>query len=179
VSTERDNRILTWKLFGFAAGAFAFGFALVPLYEVLCEVTGYGNQKALREARVIEERPDENRLVTVDFVAELPSVGSWDFRPVVKSMQVHPGQLYEVEYIAHNLTGRDTVAHAVPNVAPGKATAFFHKTECFCFTPQSFTVNEEKVMPVRFVVDPSLPKHMDRVTLSYVFYDNTTRVGAL
>jgi len=179
VSVERDNRTLTWKLLGFAAGAFAFGFALVPLYEVLCEVTGYGNQKALQEARVVEERPDENRLVTVDFVAELPSVGSWDFRPVVKSMQVHPGRLYETEFVAHNRTGRDTVAHAVPNVAPGKATAFFHKTECFCFTPQSFAVDEEKVMPVRFVVDPSLPKHMDRVTLSYVFYDNTTRIGAL
>jgi cytochrome c oxidase assembly protein subunit 11 len=179
VDTRRDNRVLTWKLLGFAAGSFAFGFALVPLYEVLCEITGYGNQKSLQEARVIEERPDQNRLVTVDFVAELPSVGSFDFSPVIKTMQVHPGQLYEVDYIARNRTGRNTVAHAVPNVAPGKATAFFHKTECFCFTPQSFTVDEEKVMPVRFVVDPSLPKHMDRVTLSYVFYDNTTRVGAL
>jgi cytochrome c oxidase assembly protein subunit 11 len=176
---KRDNRVLTWKLLGFAAGSFAFGFALVPLYEVLCDITGYGNQKSLQEARVVEERPDPNRLVTVDFVAELPSVGSFDFSPVVKSMQVHPGQLYEVDYIAHNRTGRNTVAHAVPNVAPGKATAFFHKTECFCFTPQSFTVDEEKVMPVRFIVDPSLPRHMDRVTLSYVFYDNTTRVGAL
>jgi cytochrome c oxidase assembly protein subunit 11 len=179
MNTGRDNRVLTWKLLGFAAGSFAFGFALVPLYEVLCEITGYGNQKSLQEARVVEERLDPTRLVTIDFVAELPSVGSFEFSPVIKSMQVHPGQLYEVDYIAHNRTGRNTVAHAVPNVAPGKAAAFFHKTECFCFTPQSFTVDEEKVMPVRFIVDPSLPKHMDRVTLSYVFYDNTTRVGAL
>lgn len=179
MNLERENRTLTWKLLGFAAGAFAFGFALVPLYDVLCEVTGFGNQKALRSASVVAERPDEARLVTVDFIAELPSVGSWDFRPVVKSMQVHPGQLYEVEFIAHNRTGRDTVAQAVPNVAPGKATAYFHKTECFCFTPQKFSVGEEKVMPVRFVVDTALPKHLDRLTLSYVFYDTNTRIGAL
>ena len=179
MNLERENRTLTWKLLGFAAGAFAFGFALVPLYDVLCEVTGFGNQKTLRSASVVAERPDETRMVTVDFIAELPSVGSWDFRPVVKSMQVHPGQLYEVEFVAHNRTGRDTVAHAVPNIAPGKATAYFHKTECFCFTPQKFTVGEEKVMPVRFVVDASLPKHLDRLTLSYVFYDTNTRIGAL
>lgn len=179
MSVERENRSLTWKLLAFAAGAFGFGFALVPLYDVLCEVTGFGNQKALQEARIVDVEPDPDRLVTVDFVAELPNVGSWEFRPVVRSMRVHPGQLYQVDYVATNRTGRQTVAHAVPNVAPGKATAYFHKTECFCFVPQHFAVDEQKVMPVRFFVDPSLPRHMDRVTLSYVFYDNTTRVGAL
>ncbi len=179
MSVERENRRLTWKLLGFAAGAFGFGFALVPLYDVLCEVTGFGNQKALREARLVEVEPDADRLVTVDFIAELPNVGSWEFRPAIRSMRVHPGQLYHVDFVAINRTGRDTVAQAVPNIAPGKATAYFHKTECFCFVPQHFAVGEEKVMPVRFVVDPSLPKHLDRVTLSYVFYDNTTRVGAL
>ena len=179
MSLERDNRNLTWKLFGFAAGAFAFGFALVPLYDVMCEITGFGNQKRLGEQSQVVERPDENRMVTVDFVAELPSVGSWEFRPLVTSMQVHPGKLYEMQYVAHNRTGRATVAQAVPNISPGKATAFFHKTECFCFTPQNFAMDEEKIMPVRFVVDPSLPSYLDRVTLSYVFYDNSTRVGAL
>lgn len=179
MNVERENRMLTWKLLAFAAGAFGFGFALVPLYDVLCEVTGFGNQKALQEARVVEVRPDPDRLVTVEFVAELPNVGSWEFRPAVRTMRVHPGQLYQVDFVAINRTGRDTVAQAVPNIAPGKATAYFHKTECFCFVPQNFAVGEEKVMPVRFIVDPSLPKHMDRVTLSYVFYDNTTRVGAL
>lgn len=179
MNLERENRTLTWKLLAFAAGAFGFGFALVPLYDVLCEVTGFGNQKALQEARVVQVQPDPDRLVTVEFVAELPNVGSWEFRPAVRTMRVHPGQLYQVDFIAINRTGRDTVAQAVPNIAPGKATAYFHKTECFCFVPQNFAVGEEKVMPVRFVVDPSLPKYMDRVTLSYVFYDNTTRVGAL
>ncbi len=187
---QRENRSLTLKLFGFAAGAFAFGFALVPLYDVLCEVTGFGNQKLLRvqstESRALGGSGEPTRLVadasrtiTVDFIGELPSVGSWEFRPVVRSMQVVPGRLYEADFIARNLTGRDTVAQAVPNISPGNATAFFRKTECFCFTPQKFARGEQRTMPVRFVVDPALPKHLDRITLSYVFYDNSTRVGAL
>ncbi|MFO1454642.1 MAG: cytochrome c oxidase assembly protein [Steroidobacteraceae bacterium] len=221
---RRENRSLTLKLAGFAAGAFAFGFALVPLYSVLCEVTGFGNQKLLlertteaqverlaaREGRVALAALDpsaapsratllsgdhasltgegvatkltvagETRSITVDFITELPSVGSWEFKPVVRSMKVTPGRLYEADFVARNLTGRDTVAQAVPNIAPGNATAYFRKTECFCFTPQKFARGEERTMPVRFVVDPALPKHLDRITLSYVFYDNSTRVGAL
>ena len=177
---ERENSRLTLKLLGVALGAFGFGFALVPLYDVLCEVTGFGNQKDLQQATtVVAGAPDDHRTVTVEFIAELPSVGSWEFRPVVRSMKVHPGRLYEIDYVATNLTGRDTVAQAVPNVAPGKATAYFRKTECFCFVPQSFAKGEQKVMPVRFIVDPSMPRQLDRITLSYVFYDNSTRVGAL
>jgi len=180
---ERANSRLMLKLIGFALGAFGFGFALVPLYEVLCDITGVGNPKDLLRASIIEpaEAPaaDDSRLVTVEFVADLPSVGNWEFRPVIAEMKVHPGRLYEVDYIAHNLTGRDTVANAVPNVAPGKATAFFRKTECFCFVPQDFAKDEERVMPVRFVVDPNLPKSIDRITLSYIFYDNSTRIAAL
>ena len=188
-----QNRSLTLKLAGFAAGAFAVGFALVPLYDVLCEVTGFGNQKLLleRSSEATVERLEsvgeptrlsvasENRTVTVEFVTDLPSVGNWEFRPVVHSMKVTPGRLYEADFVAHNLTGRDTVAQAVPNIAPGNATAFFRKTECFCFTPQKFAKDEQRTMPVRFIVDPALPAHLDRITLSYVFYDNTTRVGAL
>ena len=189
----RANSRLTLKLLGFAAGAFAFGFALVPLYDVLCDITGVGNPKDLLRAAVFEpakqgdanagakagEAADEHRLVTVEFVADLPSVGNWEFRPVVAEMKVRPGRLYEVDYVAHNLTGRDTVAQAIPNVAPGKATAYFRKTECFCFTPQKFAKDEQRTMPVRFVVAPDLPKSLDRITLSYVFYDNSTRVAAL
>jgi len=176
----RENRRLTLRLLGFAVGAFAFGFALVPLYDVLCDITGVGNPKDLLRASKVENvQHDESRLVTVEFVADLPSVGSWEFRPVIAEMKVHPGRLYEVDYVAQNLTGRDTVAQAIPNVAPGKATAYFRKTECFCFTPQHFAKDEQRIMPVRFVVDPNLPRSLDRITLSYVFYDNSTRVAAL
>jgi cytochrome c oxidase assembly protein subunit 11 len=170
----RENRRLTLKLSAFALGSFAFGFALVPLYDVLCEITGYGNQRTLAEKQAVREQIDESRTVTVEFMAELPSVGNWQFAPRVASMQVHPGKLYQVEYVAHNLTGRDTVAQAVPNVAPGKAAGYFRKTECFCFTPQQFAVNEARPMPVRFIVDPALPAYVDRITLSYTFYDSAT-----
>ena len=177
---HRENRRLTWRLLGFAAGAFAFGFALVPLYDVLCDITGVGNPKdLLRASRVEHHRQDDSRRVTIEFVADLPSVGNWEFRPLVAELEVHPGRLYEVDYVARNLTGRETVAQAIPNVAPGKATAYFRKTECFCFTPQHFKINEQRILPVRFVVDPNLPRSVDRLTLSYVFYDNSTRVAAL
>ena len=151
----------------------------MPLYDVLCDVTGFGNQKRLQSASALAAQPDRSRTVTVEFVAELPTVGSWEFRPVVGSMQVHPGQLNEVQFVAHNLTGKDTIAQAVPSIAPGVAAAYFRKTECFCFTPQKFARDEQRTMPVRFIVDPALPGYLDRVTLSYVFYDNSTRVGAL
>ena len=174
-----DNQRLTLKLLGFALGSFAFGFALVPLYDVLCDITGFGNQKALAEARVVVEAPDDSRTITVDFIAELPSVGNWEFRPTVASMQIHPGRLYRTEFFARNLTGHETMAQAVPNIAPGKAAAYFRKTECFCFTPQKFGVNEQRPMAVRFVVDPAIPRWVDRITLSYTFYDEFTRVGSL
>jgi cytochrome c oxidase assembly protein subunit 11 len=174
-----ENKKLTLKLSVFALGAFAFGFALVPLYDVLCDITGFGNQKALAEQRLSVENPDDSRTITVDFMAELPSVGNWEFRPTVASMTIHPGRLYKTEFFAHNLTGHDTMAQAVPNITPGKAAGYFRKTECFCFTPQHFAVNEQRPMVVRFVVDPAIPHSVDRITLSYTFYDEFTRVGSL
>jgi cytochrome c oxidase assembly protein subunit 11 len=175
----KENRTLTLKLGGIALGAFAFGFALIPLYDVLCDLTGYGNQRALATARQAEEHPDDTRTITIDFVADLPSVGNWEFRPLVASMEIHPGRLYRTEFFAHNLTGHVSIAQAVPNIAPGRAAGYFRKTECFCFTPQKFAVNEQRPLPVRFVVDPALPRSVDRITLSYTFYDEPARVGSL
>jgi cytochrome c oxidase assembly protein subunit 11 len=174
-----ENRKLTLKLGAFALGSFAFGFALIPLYDVICDITGAGNQKSLAEQRLAVENPDDTRTITVDFIADLPSVGNWEFRPAVASMQIHPGRLYKTEFLAHNLTGHDTTAQASPNITPGQAAAYFRKTECFCFTPQHFAVNEARPMTVRFVVDPAIPHSVDRITLSYTFYDESTRVGSL
>ena len=175
---RRDNARLTARLGLMTLGSFAFGFALVPLYDVLCSVTGFGDQKALaRAAEVAPQVADDSRTVTVEFVAELPNVGSWEFRPVVTSMRVNPGRLYEADFVARNLTGHDTVAQAVPSVAPGNVAGYFHKTECFCFTPQNFAKGEQRVLPVRFIVDRARPKHLDRITLAYTFYDQSLRVG--
>jgi len=176
--TMRPHRSLAVKLLGIALGSFAFGYALVPFYNVLCSITGLGDQTALARRAVAVEKPDLNRTITVDFMAELPTIGSWAFHPLVRSLQIHPGKLYSAEYFAQNLTGHDTVAQAVPNISPSKAAAYFHKTECFCFSPQRFAKDEEKTMPVRFIVDPSLPTYLDRITLSYMFYDDSTHVGA-
>jgi len=168
----RPHRRLIIELMIFVAGAFVFGFALVPLYDVLCSITGLGNQKSLlRQVALGADTADQARWVTIDFVANLPTVGNWEFRPVVNSIRVHPGQLYEGDFLAHNLTGHDTTAQAVPDIVPSKAAAWFHKTECFCFSPQSFARDEQRVMAVRFFVDPALPNYLDRLTLAYTFYD--------
>jgi cytochrome c oxidase assembly protein subunit 11 len=165
------HRRLALTLGAIALGAFGFGFALVPLYDLLCAVTGYGDRKELTRAAAAPTAADELRVVTVEFVANLPTVGSWQFKPEVRSMQVHPGRLYEAKFLATNETGQSTWAQAVPDIAPSKATPFFRKTECFCFTPQQFAVGESKHMPVRFFIDPALPKYVDRITLAYTFYD--------
>lgn len=173
---RRANLNMTWKLLAIAAGSFGFGFALVPLYNVLCAVTGYGDQAKLLQKVTAIEHPDPSRTVTVQFLADVASSGGWEFRPEARSIQVHPGQLYTAEFYAHNLTGRDTVAQAVPNIAPSEVAAYFHKTECFCFAPQHFTLNEGRDMPVRFIIDPALPRHIDIITLAYTFYDESSRV---
>jgi cytochrome c oxidase assembly protein subunit 11 len=173
---QRENRSMTWKLLAIAAGSFGFGFALVPLYNVLCAVTGYGNQAKLLERVSAIEHPDLNRSVTVQFLADVASSGTFEFRPVVRTVTVHPGQLFTAQFYAHNLSGRDTIAQAVPNIAPSTVAAYFHKTECFCFTPQHFSLNEARTMPVRFIIDPALPSHIDLITLAYTFYDESARV---
>lgn len=184
---RRANRALTLQLTLFAACAFGFGFALVPLYDMLCSVTGIGDQKLLLKASAVPRPPAaaaaaadsaDERWITVEFIGRLPSVGNWQFTPAVPELRVHPGQLYEAHFVARNLTGHDTVAQAVPDITPGMASAWFHKTECFCFTPQSFHTGEQRELPVRFFVDKALPESVDRLTLSYTFYDESTRVAA-
>ncbi|HTD10491.1 MAG TPA: cytochrome c oxidase assembly protein [Steroidobacteraceae bacterium] len=172
----RANRNMTWKLLAIAAGSFGFGFALVPLYNVLCSVTGYGDQAKLLQKVTAIERPDVNRTVTVEFLTDVASAGEWDFRPVKRRIQVHPGALYTAEFYAHNLTGRDSIAQAVPNISPSEVAAYFHKTECFCFSPQHFRLDEGRNMPVRFIIDPAMPAHIDLITLAYTFFDESSRV---
>lgn len=172
----RANRSMMWKLLAIAAGSFGFGWALVPLYNVLCSVTGYGDQKQLLRQVAAIERPQPNRTVTVEFLADVASAGTFEFRPVVRTVQVHPGQLFTAEFYAKNLSGREALAQAVPNIAPSSVAAYFHKTECFCFSPQHFALGEGRTMPVRFIIDPALPAHVDMITLAYTFYDESARV---
>jgi len=171
--TRRSNARLAGRLLLMAAGSFAFGYALVPLYDVFCEVTGIGSRDRLTQAAVVEAfGPDVSRTVVVEFVSSTPGTGDWEFHPNVASMEVHPGQLYETTFHARNLTGREIIGQAVPSVSPARAARYFQKTECFCFTPQHFETDEVKDMPVRFIVGRDLPTGVDRLTLSYSFFDS-------
>jgi cytochrome c oxidase assembly protein subunit 11 len=167
------NRKLIRALLIMTAGSFAFGWALVPLYDVLCRAAGIGNAEAKAGQSVVQEAIDPNREITIEFIAEPASVGSFDFRPKVASMRVHPGKLYDVDFYAKNLTDQASVAQAVPSISPTGTAKYFHKTQCFCFSPQKFAAEEGRDMPVRFIVDPQLPANVDKLTLAYTIYDTT------
>jgi cytochrome c oxidase assembly protein subunit 11 len=170
---KRANRKLVLGLLIMTAGAFAFGWALVPLYDVLCRAAGIGNAEAKSGRSVVQEAIDPNREITIEFLAQPASVGSFDFRPKVTSMRIHPGKLYDTLFYARNLTQVASVAQAVPSISPTGTAKYFHKTECFCFSPQTFAAGEGRDMPVRFIVDPELPGNVDKLTLAYTFYDTT------
>lgn len=170
---KRANRKLVRALLIMTAGSFAFGWALVPLYDVLCRAAGIGNAEAKAGKAVVQEAVDPNREVTIEFIASPASVGSFDFRPTVASMRVHPGKLYDAAFYAKNLTNGPAVAQAVPSISPTGTARYFHKTECFCFSPQNFTAGEGRELPVRFIVDPGLPSTVDKLTLAYTIYDAT------
>ena len=164
-------RIMVLKLAGLTVGMFGFGFLLVPIYEVFCDITGLGGRTSGEAAQHVAVAPDTSRSVRVEFVASVNANGPWEFRPAVASMTVHPGEMYTTTYWARNMRDLDVIGHAVPSVAPGSAARYFTKTECFCFTEQQFGPNEGRDMPVIFIIDPDLPAHVDTVTLSYTFFD--------
>lgn len=154
---------------------FGFGYALVPLYNVFCEVTGVnGKTGRLSSAAATKVAVDESRLVTVEFVTNVNAGMPWEFRPMVNKIQVHPGAETQVEFEAHNVAGVAITGNAVPSVAPNAAARYFSKTECFCFTEQSLGPKETRKMPVRFVVDPRLPADVKVLTLAYTFFESMT-----
>ena len=157
------------------ACAFLFGFAMVPLYRITCEhVFGIklaeGATSAEKTASFVA---DPSRTITVQFVATVNSKLPWAFASEAPSVDVHPGELTEVWFDATNHSKEAIVGNAVPSVAPSTASLYFNKTECFCFTEQMLNAGESRRMPVRFVVDPRLPKEVTELTLSYTFYENT------
>jgi cytochrome c oxidase assembly protein subunit 11 len=176
-SLNKENRKLTWQLWLFAAGFLGFGFALVPLYNVLCDVTGYGDRSKLQQAANVIEAPDDTRTITIEFLSSVPTFGSWEFRPERAQIEVHPGRLYEAKFYARNLRDAPVTAQAIPSIAPLQATQYFHKTECFCFRPQHFSSQEARELSVRFIVDPKLPATIDRLTLAYAMYDSKNPSG--
>jgi cytochrome c oxidase assembly protein subunit 11 len=164
------HRELGLKLAGIALGMFCFGFALVPLYDVFCEITGLGGRIDTSAPAAVEENVDTLRTVRVEFVAAVGPTAPWEFHPSVSSMHVHPGEIIEASFLARNLTNLSLTGQAVPSVTPGLAAEHFKKIECFCFTTQDFAPREERSLSVRFLIDPEMPEHFDTVTLAYTMY---------
>ncbi|MCK0106693.1 cytochrome c oxidase assembly protein [Marinobacter sp. S0848L] len=165
-----NSRVIAWCMAG-VVGMFAFGFALVPLYDVFCDITGINGKTSGRYEAGTGEQVDENRTVTVQFLASNGPGMTWEFRPVVRSVTVHPGEPMTVKFFAANPTGNDMVGQAVPSLSPSEGTLYFHKTECFCFNQQPLEAGESVEMPLVFIVDPELPEHITKLTLSYTLYD--------
>lgn len=150
---------------------FGFGFALVPLYDVVCDLTGLNGRAAnlLKETDVSAAEVDRSREVTVEFLAITNDV-PWDLNPETRKLRVHPGEIATVGYLVRNRSKHAVVAQAVPSVAPGLAARYLNKLDCFCFTEQRLEPGEERVMPVVFSVDPAIDEDLSTLTLSYTFF---------
>lgn len=167
------RRIGMGGMIAVSLAAFGFTFALVPLYRIACEkVLGIRLERGAAEQAPETAAVNKNRLVTVMFDSTVNSKLPWQFQPKQVSMQVHPGEPSEAVYFARNISERAIVGSATPSVAPARASKYFVKTECFCFTAQTLAAGESRDMPVRFIVDPDLPADVNTVTLSYTFFKN-------
>ncbi len=163
------------QLLMITVGMFVFGFALVPLYDIMCEVTGFNGKTAGKyEGPAIEV--DADREVTIQFLASNNAEMPWEFRPKVRKMKVTPGKMQKMEFYARNVTGQTMVGQAVPSVSPFNAAEYLHKTECFCFEQQQLAQGEGLDMPLLFIIDSNLPEDVKTLTLSYTLYDVTDQV---
>ena len=166
------NARLTGKLVLVTIAMFAFGFALIPLYDVFCQVTGINGKTQRSTAESVAAAPiDRDRWVTVEFTASTNSGMPWEFRPKQARMRVNPGEIATAVYYVHNTAGEAITGQAVPSVSPGLAAAHFTKIECFCFDKQELKAHETREMPVRFVVDSKLSPEVKTLTLSYTFFN--------
>lgn len=169
------NRRLALRLAAVVVAMFGFGYALVPLYEVICDITGFGGRTGVAQESQLDGVVDQERMVTVEFLGTVNSALPWEFRPTVTSMRIHPGEVYETEYLARNLSAATVTGQARPAVNPTAAAIYFSKTECFCFTEQRLEAGEQRAMPVRFVVARELPADIRTITLSYTFFNAEAR----
>ncbi|WP_296160305.1 cytochrome c oxidase assembly protein [Rhodoferax sp.] len=171
-----ENTSLKFKLVLVALSMFGFGYAIVPLYEVFCDVTGIkvlalGDRfiESAGDYKPLNTQVDDTRTVTVEFDANVR--GLWRFKPEKSSLRVHPGEMTTIMYEFQNMQGRSITAQAVPSYAPEQAGPNFHKLECFCFKEHTLAPGEKKSWPVVFVVDSGLPRDVKTITLSYTFFE--------
>jgi cytochrome c oxidase assembly protein subunit 11 len=169
MNQEQANRRMLTRLSIFALAMFGFGFALVPFYKKICEVTGLNNliQPA---AAVTNTQIDESRWITMEFDANTLGI-PWRFAPLQRSVRVHPGQMVQVEFEITNDGAAAVVGQAIPSYGPKTAAEHVKKLECFCFRQQTLAPGETRQMPVQFVIDSALPKSVNNITLSYTFFE--------
>jgi len=167
---DRSNRRTAVVLGLVAVVVFGFGYALVPLYNLFCDITGSRYNAESAQAAVAPGTQGETRTVTVEFLANASSQLPWEFRPLKREIRVKPGQQVTIEYLARNRSGQTVTGQAIPSVLPAQANSHFRKLECFCFTQQTLKPGESKHMPVRFYVDRKLPAGVHTITLSYSFF---------
>jgi len=158
------------KLIIAAVAMFGFGFALVPLYDVFCELTGI-NGKTAGPVERVEQWVDTSRTIKVQFITTNNAGMPWEFKTLQEEVEVHPGAWTQVEFWAKNPTKEDMVGQAVPSVTPFEATQYVQKTECFCFNQQTLKAGEGRKMPLIFSLDPRMPPHIRTVTMSYTIFD--------
>lgn len=172
MTSGKANRSLAGRLLIFALAMFGFGIVVMPpLYDVFCDITGFGG-RTNSTAQAVTEAPDLTRTVRIEFVATVNNYAPWAFEPTVDSMTVNPGRMYYATFDATNLSDDDRVGQAVPSVAPVSATEHFQKIECFCFSSQEFAAGEQRALPLQFIVNPELPDYVDTITLSYTYFEN-------
>lgn len=160
------------KLVAIPVLMFGFGFALVPLYDVFCAVTGLNGKTGRVEAAAVDPRQvDTSRTITVRFMSNSGTGLPWNFKPMQSEMEVHPGQIYQASYQVSSRSDHETHGQAIPSLSPGIASLYFNKTECFCFNQQTLKANETRDMPLRFVIEHDLPEEIVEVTLSYTFFN--------
>ena len=169
--TKKLNFSMLGKLLVIAVVMFGFGYALVPIYKQICELTGVNilTPKDISIKEITNSQIDRTREVIVEFDAN--TQGPWRFRPTVSSLKVHPGEMAQIVYEVVNKQSYKMEAQAIPSYAPQQAAAYFKKMECFCFKQQTLEANEARQMPVVFYIDPSLPKEVKTITLSYTFFE--------
>jgi cytochrome c oxidase assembly protein subunit 11 len=172
-----NNRLLK-KLGVVAVAMFGFGFALVPFYEKMCEVTGIRNVLLADEAPVKNTQADLTRKITIEFDSNVQRL-AWTFKPVDRHIEINPGVVTQVMYEVKNTLDRPVTGQAVPGYAPAVAAQYFKKLDCFCFKQQTLAAGETRLMPVVFVIDPDMPKDVNTLTLSYTFFEvNGTAKGS-
>ncbi|ROR98979.1 cytochrome c oxidase assembly protein subunit 11 [Sinobacterium caligoides] len=152
---------------------FAFGFLLVPIYDVICDVTGLNGKTSGERYRVTSTAVDQSRSVRVQLITMNNDNMSWEFKPMQQQLVVNPGQVMETQFYAKNPRQFSMIAQAVPSISPARAAAYFHKTECFCFNQQTLLAGQDIYMPLRFIVNQELPKDITTITLSYTLFDIT------